>query len=77
MIIEKNVLNVGRRKNPQGYYVAVLEVETFKNKLQDVIEKLKLGFEISGNIVFIYSKSWSNIEKLINTAKSRGIEVKF
>ncbi len=67
-------LNIGRKKDPRGYYVAIADKETYF-KIRDIVERLGLEVEDLGVMVGIRSKSWSKIEKLIEEAKSRGIEV--
>ena len=67
-------IHIGRKRDPQGYYVALMSVTTFE-KLKDVISRLGVQFEIVGNLVFIKSKSWMNIQKIVNICHERGIRV--
>ncbi len=73
--IEKNTLNVGRKKTPDGYFVAVLDSEAY-SKLKDHICRLGLTVEDCGNFIIVKSRSWSIIEKLMNIAKGLGVQVK-
>ena len=78
MKIEKNTLNIGRKRDPEGYFVAVLSQDAY-DKLKDVIDKLSLSNQVLvdrlGTAYMLRSKSWNIIDRLANIAKQRGIRV--
>ncbi len=74
MRVEEGALNVGRKRDPRGNYVAVTDVKTYE-VLKDVISMLEMEVENSGNVVFIASRSWSRMSKLMREAESRGVKV--
>ncbi len=67
-------LHIGRKRDPQGYYVAVLNVRTYE-LLREAIEKLNIQIERAGDIVFLKSRSWTSMNKLTNICETRGIKV--
>ncbi len=74
-IVERNTVNIGRKKTPDGYFIAVLDQEAY-TKLREHLPRLGLQVEQCGGIIIIKSKSWSSIEKLANIARGLGIQVK-
>ncbi|GEM_PF-617406 len=74
-LVERNTINVGRKRTPDGYFVAILDSEAY-GKLREYLSKLGLQVEQYGNIIIVKSKSWSSLEKLINIARSLGVQVK-
>ncbi len=76
--MESNTINIGRKRDPNGYFVAVLASDTY-DKLKDVIDKMLLSNQIlidrAGNMYIIRSKSWNTMSKLVNAARQRGIRV--
>lgn len=67
-------LNVSRRKEPGGNYVAVMDRETYE-RLKSTISKLGLDVEVTGNIAIVKDKSWNHMRRLMNTARELGINV--
>ncbi len=67
-------IHVGRKKDPQGYYVALVHKDTL-GKLIDLLQDRDVYVEPYGDIVIIRSRSWNSIQRLVNYARSRGIRV--
>lgn len=67
-------LNVSRRKDPEGNYVVVMDMNSYE-LLKSSISKLGVNVEFMGNVVIIRDRSWSRINKLINTARELSINV--
>ncbi|MGC8606431.1 MAG: hypothetical protein ACP5GZ_03780 [Vulcanisaeta sp.] len=67
-------VNVSRRKDPEGNYVVVMDIETYE-LLEPSLSKLGLNAEFMGNVVIIRDRSWSRINKLMNIARELGINL--
>ena len=67
-------LNVSRRRDPQGFYVAVIGREKVTTII-DAVEELGLDIERSGDVIMIRSKSWAKLASLMSRAKARGLRV--
>jgi len=74
MRINVDELHVGKRKDPQGYYVALVHKDTL-GKLVEVIQSSDIIVEPYGEVIILRSRSWNSMQKLINYARSRGIKV--
>ncbi|NPA23182.1 MAG: hypothetical protein GXO23_02660 [Crenarchaeota archaeon] len=72
--IDVDELHVGRKKDPQGYYVALVHKDTL-GKLIDVVQSSEIYVDPYGDIIILRSRSWKAIQRLINYARSRGIRV--
>ncbi len=67
-------LHIGKKKDPQGYYVALVHKDTL-GKLVEVIQSSNIIVEPYGEIIILRSRSWNSMQRLINYAQSRGIKV--
>ncbi len=67
-------LNVGRRRDPEGNYVVVMDLETYE-LLKQSISRLGLSVESLGGAVVIRDRSWSRIDRLLRIARGMGITV--
>ncbi|NPB00025.1 MAG: hypothetical protein GXO10_01485 [Crenarchaeota archaeon] len=74
MRIKVDELHVGKKKDPQGYYVALVHKDTL-GKLIEVVESSNISVEPCGEFIILRSRSWNTMQRLINYARSRGIKV--
>ena len=78
MKIETNTLNIGRKRDPEGYFVAIMPLDVY-DKLKDIIDQLvsssKVIIDRAGTAYILRSKSWNTIAKLANVARQRGVRV--
>lgn len=74
MKIRNGTLNIGRKRDPQGNYVVVLTRNTYM-KVKDIIEKLNFTCDDQGDIIFLKTRKWSEIDKLIKMAKGRDVKI--
>ncbi|GGP19276.1 hypothetical protein GCM10007981_02310 [Thermocladium modestius] len=72
--IDLGSLNVSRRRDPQGFYVAIIGKERAAIII-DAVEELGLDIESSGDVIMIRSKSWAKLASLMSRAKARGLRV--
>ncbi len=72
--MDLNSLNISRKKDPQGFYVAIIGREGAA-VIIDAVEELGLDIERSGDIIVIRSKSWAKLTSLMLRAKTRGLRV--
>lgn len=67
-------LNVSRRRDPEGNYVVVMDLETYE-KLKEAITRLGLNPEPMGSTVIVRDRAWNRIKRLTNIARELGISV--
>ncbi len=78
MKIKSNSLNIGRKRDPQGYFVAIMSREVYE-KLRDFVDQLMVTSQVvieqAGTFYMIKTRSWSIMERIANVARQRGINV--
>jgi arginine repressor len=67
--IDLNALNISKRRDPNGFYVAIIGEHSFA-LIVDYINDLGLDIEKEGNMIMIKTKSWAKLAKLIKKAES-------
>ena len=68
------LIKTGRRKDPEGYYLALIDKEGF-HLLRAYLRKLGIGVEEWGEYVALRARSRSLLKRILRKARSLGFIV--
>lgn len=72
--IDSTALNVSKRRDPNGFYVALIGKEPAAI-IMDAVSELGIDVAREGDMIILRGKSWAKFAALINKARERGIKV--
>ena len=67
-------INARKVRGPDGSFTVAMGIEVFR-LIEDKVRELELASEVIGDVVLVKAKSWSSISRLLQYARSRGINV--
>ncbi|WP_291766637.1 hypothetical protein [Caldivirga sp. UBA161] len=67
-------INARKVRGPDGFFTVAMGIEVFK-LIEDKVKELGLTSEVLGDVVLVKGKSWSSISRLLQYARSKGINV--
>ncbi|ABW01197.1 hypothetical protein [Caldivirga maquilingensis] len=67
-------INARKIRGPDGFFTVAMGIEVFR-LIEDKVRELGLISEVLGDVVLVKAKSWSSISRLLQYARSRGINV--
>ena len=68
--IDLNALNISKRRDPNGFYVAIIGEHAFA-LIVNYVNDLNLDIEKEGAIIIIRTRSWAKLAKLAKKAEDK------